>query len=135
MSHRNPVRTPVYVRFVTPSQDPDSHAAIGLFTAVYDLRDSGELLDHEESIVEAELDWFRMHLTIPGVLCERGNHRAICWFHPRARRPITKARTLAWILNEHGVAVRQLTTKTPGKLIYADGWQIAAIPWRSTPRL
>lgn len=60
----------------------------GIFGLAYELRDKGTLAEWEQEEIESLLGWFRMHLEIPAVLKSADNHRAICWFHPRAREPI-----------------------------------------------
>ena len=76
------------------------------------------------------MGWLKMHLKSPTVLSEEWTWRAISWFKPEAIRPIEKIRRLNLILEEHGYLVEMLKTETPGKVIYEDGWQIAAIPFR-----
>ncbi|MEM6334313.1 MAG: hypothetical protein AAF823_13335 [Planctomycetota bacterium] len=61
---------------------------MGVFRAAYRLRDSGELAEHEEPVLQEALSWLCMHLKSPACLDERGNARAICWFRPDAKRPI-----------------------------------------------
>gem|GEM_PF-666422 len=120
----------VYVRFAILARSEQSHTADGVFQAAIELRDSGKLAPHEYDWLKSELSWLRMHLKSPSCLREDGNHRAICWFHPRAQRPIEKVRSIAALLEEHGLHVQMLTTDDPGIIIYEDGWQVAAKPRR-----
>ena len=71
-----------------------------------------------------------MHLKSPAVLREDGNERALSWFHPRATRPIEKVRSIAALLEEHGIVVDMIKTDDPGIVIYEDGWQVVAKPRR-----
>lgn len=121
---------PVFLRFAIFRKDEDSHSSLGVFQAIFELRDSGELQDYELEIVESELGWLKMHLKSPAVLQEGWTERAISWFKPEAERPIEKIRTLNHILVEHGYFVKMLKTETPGRVIYEDGWQVVAIPFR-----
>lgn len=85
----------------------------GIFALAYELRDKGTLAAWEQEEIESLLGWFRMHLEIPAALESADNHRAICWFHPRAREPIRRARSLKRILEDHGYVIDQITTATP----------------------
>lgn len=102
----------------------------GIFGLIYELREKGALAEWEQEEVESLLGWFRMHLEIPAVLKSPDNHRAICWFHPRAREPIRRARSLKRILEDHGYVIDQIITRDPGVVIYEDGWQVVAKPRR-----
>ena len=124
----------MYVRFVILEHDEDSHSLQGVFQAAYGLRDSGQLEPHEEEWLEAELRWLKMHLKSPDCLREEENHRAISWFHPRAKTPIEKVRSIASLLKEKGIHVRTLKTADPGIIIYEDGWQVVAKPYRKRRR-
>ncbi|MEM7625144.1 MAG: hypothetical protein AAF333_05895 [Planctomycetota bacterium] len=119
-----------YVRFVIGQRDEHSHVSQGVFQAAITLRESNQLTQYEDDQLHDDLSWLGMHLKTPSVLVYTGTERAICWFHPRAKKPITRVRSVARLLNEHGYYVRMLTTDRPGTVIYEDGWQIVAYPHR-----
>mgnify|MGYP003644288705 FL=1 len=118
----------MYVRFVLDRQDPDSGFCQGVFMAAGVLRDSGLLEPWEEAWLTRELDWCKMHLKVPACLKLPENRRAICWFHPRAKRPMEKVRSIAALLADHGYLVRMIKSRDPGQIIYRDGWQVVAKP-------
>lgn len=120
----------MYVRFVILRKDQESHQPLGVLQAAFELRDSGKLEPHEIEWLESELAWLRMHLKSPSCLREPGNHRAISWFHPRAERPIEKIRSIGALLGEHGFHVEMVKSNDPGVVIYEDGWQVVAKPYR-----
>jgi hypothetical protein len=124
------VRCLMFVRFVILKRDGESGSQLGIFQAAMQLRNSGALAPHEVEWLERDLGWLRMHLKSPACLREPGNRRAICWFHPRAVRPIEEARGIAALLQEHGLFVRTLTTSDPGIVMYEDGFQVVAKPRR-----
>ena len=103
---------------------------MGVFQAAFELRDAGHLEAHEVVWIETELNWLKMHLKSPACLREPGNHRAISWFHPKAKRAVEKTRSIAALLEEHGVRVRMVTTDDPRTIIYEDAWQVVAQPRR-----
>jgi hypothetical protein len=124
----------MFVRFVIGKQDEQSHSRQGVFQAAFFLRDTGQLERHEEDWLEGELKWLRMHLKSPACLRASGNHRALSWFHPRARVAIRKVRSIAALLEEKGIFVNMVTTRDPGTIIYEDGLQVVAKPHRKRKR-
>lgn len=119
-----------YIRFQTRVQDDDSHRPSGVFVAVYDLRDASEVAPYHMEELERHLSWLKMHLKSPPCLKDEGNERALSWFHPRAKEPIRRVRAMVEILREYGVVIDQVTTERPGYVVYEDGWQIVAKPFR-----
>ena len=111
-----------------------SHKPMGVFQEAFELRDSGVLTPDEERVLEGHLSWLKMHLKSPAVLRDDGHHRAIAWFHPRAKEPIRRVRAIIELLREYGVYVEQITTQSPGIVIYEDGWQVVAKPSRKRSR-
>ena len=103
---------------------------MGVFQAAYRLQDSGDLAEHELLVLKDAMDWLDEHLEPPACLEKTANAAAICWFRPEAKRPIEKVRAIAALLEEHGWIVRMVKTDRPGKVIYEDGWQVVAKPWR-----
>lgn len=120
----------MYVRFVSHIPNEHSNSSLGVFQAAHRLRAAGKLQPHEEEWLEGELAWLNMHLKSPACLREPGSQRAICWFHPRAQKPIEKVRSIVALLEEHGVYIRMIKTENPGIIIYEDGWQVVAKPRR-----
>jgi hypothetical protein len=118
------------LRFCILRRDECSHSPQGVFQAAMRLRDAGQLEPYEEEWLERELSWLRMHLASPDCLREPGNERAICWFKAEAKRPIDKVRGVVALLEARGVIVRQVTTASPGTVLYEDGWQVVAKPHR-----
>lgn len=119
-----------YIRFQTRVQDENSHRPSGVFVAVFDLRESVEISQYHSEELEKHLSWLKMHLKSPSCLRDRGNERAISWFHPRAVEPIRRIRALIEILREYGIVIDQITTQQPGYIVYEDGWQVVAKPFR-----
>ena len=120
----------MYLRFVTPQQDDESHSLQGVFAAAYALRDSHDLEPHEDQLLEASLAWYRTHLLVPDCLKEPDNHRAICWFTDQAKHSLQRIWDLISLLKEKGVQVSLVTTNDPGVIVYQDTWQVVAKPPR-----
>jgi hypothetical protein len=124
----------MFVRFVTPYRDEDSHRLEGVFQAVYRLRDEGRLRQGEAKWLEAMRQWFNAHLPVPTRFSlDRGrqaHRRAICWFRADAAEHLGKVRELVALLERHGVPTRRLRTPRPGYIVYEDAFQVAAVPFR-----
>ena len=124
----------MYIRFTTLGRDEDSHSFKGVFQAAFQLRDSGTLAEYEETELLEALDWLKLHLKSPAVLKVLGNQRAISWFQPRAFKPMKYIWQIVHVLQENGIHIQVLKTTDPGEIIYEDGWQIVAKPWRGKRR-
>jgi hypothetical protein len=51
---------------------------------------------------------------------------AVSWFRDDARSSINKLRRLIAILRKHGSTVRTLRAEDPGRIVYADEYQVVA---------
>ena len=122
--------TPTYVRFVTAVQDPYSHSLQGIIHSVSYLRDYDYLYKEEEDRVDEAIWWLNKYLAVPACLKKNENARAICWFHPRAKAPISIMWVIAAVLREHGQYVMLITSRDPGLVLYRDRWQVVAKPRR-----
>ncbi len=120
----------MFIRFESFRKNEEADSCLGVFQAAFDLRKSGGLALHEEEWLAEELAWLKMHLISPDILRDEGTQRAISWFKPNAARAIEKVRSIAALLEQHGVLVRMKKTNDPGVVIYEDRWQVVAIPHR-----
>ena len=120
----------MYLRFISREQDENSRSFVGVFTHVYRIRNSEELLPHEKETLEHSLGWLKMHLKVPAVLKDEGNERAICWFKDTAKRPMEHVWQLVHLLRDHGIHMELVKTNDPGVILYEDGWQVVAKPHR-----
>jgi hypothetical protein len=119
----------MFVRFTTGINDPDSHLASGIFHSVLLLCEREPVDEYLRKWMEESCQWFNEHLPVAN-LRDAPAGRAICWFKDSALWFIAKARELCVVLKEHGVPVRQVTTRRPGYIYYEDRYQIAAVPFR-----
>jgi hypothetical protein len=127
----------MFVRFVIPCRQEQSHCRAGVFQAAYDLRDRGLLDDDELRRFEGLRQWFNRRLPVPARLSRsrrpHARRNAVCWFKADAAEYIGRARELAALLGRHGVPTRELRTGRPGYVVYEDEYQVAAVPFRDTP--
>lgn len=124
----------MFLRFTVLERDEDSHSQKGVFTAAYELRDSGELEAYEIAWVQEIIDWFKKHLRVPACLDLPQNDCAICWFRSRSKKPLRKMWDLVAFLNSRGVHVTFQRTPNPGTIIYSDENQVVAFPPRKKSR-
>jgi hypothetical protein len=124
------MRLRVFVRFVVGADAENAVWLTGVISEARLLRDAGELYDYESERLEDIYDWFNEHLPCPPFqrkLCSgEWTRDAVAWFRAEAGEPIRRMWDIVAILREHGVPVRMVTTKKPGKILYEDDYQVVA---------
>jgi hypothetical protein len=128
----------MYLRFVVAEINRASERELGVFQAVYNLRDDGKLYSYEESHLDELRQWFDIHLKEPTrfttaspSLCRKKN-RAICWFKASAKEHITRIHEMVAILENHGITVQMIKTERVGYVVYEDEHQVVAEPFSDT---
>ncbi len=123
-----------FVRFVTHKKDEVTGLDTGFFSAAYALRRENRVTIHDAEKLNELLSWLDDHLDAPTRFARSKNKhahgKALSWFKPEAVDHIDKARDLLALLERHEIASEMLTTSKPGKVVYEDEWQIAAIPFK-----
>ncbi len=125
----------MYLRFVVDDIDEDSERALGVFHAVWNLRDAGKLCAHEEEQHDSTRWWFHQNLEKPTRFTAsrrpfyRKKSRAISWFKDSATEHLARVRDLVAILENHGVPVRMLKEQRVGYVVYQDECQVVAEPF------
>lgn len=119
----------MFLRFVTWVVDARSRQPRGVFQSAYELADAPDVSEWYRDALWEELFWFADHLPIPPR--ERfADGCGISWFRPDAGTSISRLWSVVAILREHGVAVRRIRTRRPGRVLYEDSQQVVAVPWR-----
>lgn len=123
----------MFIRFVIERVDEQSGRRLGVFQALFELEDAGQLRDYEAAQLRETVAWFDEHLATPTRLRRSGKYhasnRAISWFRDAATAHIRRMRELASILEEHGVPVQVLRSDKPGYVVYEDAFQVVAEPF------
>ena len=123
----------MYIRFVVSERDEGSDRQRGIFTALYDLEQSGELSSDELEWFRVAETWWNEHLKRPGRLAwsARPNapNRAITWLKASATEHVSRMRELVALLEHKAIVVDELHTARPGYALYEDDYQVAAIPF------
>jgi hypothetical protein len=115
-----------YVRFETGYHCESNRQPLGVFRAAGRVELRAELHNWTREWLRDALDWFNANLPVPPA--KEIDARAIFWFHPHSDivREIWQLVAILW---EEGVRVLMRRTTVPGRIIYRDKFQIAAIPF------
>jgi hypothetical protein len=120
----------MFVRFVAGTDSENAYWLTGVITSARVLRDDGELYRHEVNLLAEAFEWFNQHLPCPPFRekFQTGawTREAVCWFRDDAGEPLGRIWDIIFILEEHGVPVRLVTTNRPGKIVYSDEFQVVA---------
>jgi hypothetical protein len=125
----------MFIRFAITQKECDSSRGSGIFQVASQLRDSEELYEHEHNRIRELLDWFNTHLEKPSRFTAskppyyRKQQRAISWFKDSANTHISKARELAAIIEDQGIAVQAIMSNRVGYIVYEDAYQVVAEPF------
>ncbi len=116
---------PAFVRFSIAERNSYSGQRDGVFGAAYRLLEDEECDLASKRAVRAALSWFDKHLEAH----EPRDERAIFYF--KARSPfVRRVWEMLWILHEHGYVVDMQCVRNPGRIVFEDQAQVAAVPWR-----
>lgn len=121
----------MFVRFVVGGDADDHRALTGVVASARGLRDQGELQTDQVLWLEALFDWFNFNLSVPPFQSKKLSGDCVSWFKHDAEVHIKKMRELCALLSDHGVAVRMLRSKRPGKIVYEDDYQVVVEEWRT----
>lgn len=116
-----------YIRFQTSQPAMHSSWPLGIFRAADVLRELAEGEDAAVSWIEEAYDWFNTNLPVPPR--EKIDPRAVFWFRTDAAACIAESWKLTAAFCEAGLWVRLYRTNRPGRIVYQDQFQIAAIPY------
>ena len=102
----------------------------GLFQAAYALRDAKTLAARERAGLADQLSWFSAELR-PHAPAEQA---AIFWFKADAREHVGRVWGLVHFLQWYGQDVRMWTSRRPGRIVFEDASQVAAVAYRTGRR-
>ena len=77
------------------------------------------------SELRAVLRWFDANLPVP----RRLPRSAVCWFRADADESLQRLRVLVEIYRLMGYPVWMQATRNPGRVVYRDEYQVAAVPY------
>lgn len=114
-----------FIRFQTDLRLPHNGRPMGLFRATVALEEDFDLPDYAYELLIESLDWFNCNLKVPTLPSLSG--RCVFWFRTDSDELLERVWTLVALLNEEGLYVHQRTTSRPGKIVYSDEYQVAAV--------
>lgn len=121
----------MFIRLVVGADHEDHRQLTGLIAEAALLRKSGVLTAHEEAILAEYYEWLNKHLPCPPYACSNWPKTVSAWFKHSAVEPIRHLRAIGSLLEEHGLQVRMLRSKNPGKVYYEDDYQVVVQEWSS----
>ena len=125
----------MFLRFVISERHTRSDREMGIFSALYDLEDRGELREGEVEWFRESERWLNKNLRRPSRLAwsARPNapERALSWFRDTAIEHVSRVRSLCELLEHKGIAVTELRTEKPGYVVYEDEYQVVAMPFEN----
>lgn len=121
----------MYIRFVVGGDRDDHRHLDGIVSEAQRLRKTGALSVHEEAWLEEHFHWLNIHLPVPPYRESNWPRFAAAWFKDSATDPIRRMRAIAALLEQHGLSVRTLRSKNPGKIHYEDAFQVVVREWNS----
>jgi hypothetical protein len=117
-----------YLRFQSLQPCHGTPSRLGIFQIAFQVRDAVETHAHDADEIDQNLRWLQMHLRSPNL--SAADRRAIFWFKQTAREPMKRIWAMKPYLEAYGYWIELVKTWKPGLIIYEDGWQVAAKPWR-----
>ncbi len=120
----------MFVRFVVGADSENPAWLDGVIGEARRFDEAGNLFRHESELLVQAFEWLNENLPCPPfsqkLRSGEWTREAVSWFRPGAKAPIDRVWAIVAILKEHGVPVRMVTTKNPGKIVYEDQYQVVA---------
>lgn len=116
-----------FLRFVV---EQPGDGAVGLFRCCELLESAEDLPASARSQARAAFRWFTKHLPVP----RRLPRNAVCWFRAGAAESLGRIRVLIEVYRMVGRPVWMQATRTPGRVVYQDEYQVAAVAYRDRRR-
>ncbi len=114
-----------YIRFQTSIRSARCNFPLGVFHACWRLTCMQRIESYALPELDEALAWFNKNLRVPALDGE--HHRALFWFRSDAREYIQRIWDIVAVLREADALVEVRRTDEPGKIVYADKHQVAAI--------
>ncbi|MEJ2765942.1 hypothetical protein VV869_18470 [Photobacterium sp. MCCC 1A19761] len=118
----------MYKRFVVDHVNRQSGVNQGILGAAYRLSREEKLNGSAKLELDSHLEWLEDAFVTPEIFDKPENLKGVCWFKNSQVEIIDCVRTIVPLVEECGLAVTELTSASPGNIIYEDEFQIVAIP-------
>jgi len=121
----------MFIRLVVGADQDDHRILTGLVTEAKLLQESGVLSANEEAVLAEHYRWLNENLPCPPYSRSDWPKFVAAWFKDSAVEPIRRLRAIGALLEEHGLQVRMLRSRNPGKVHYEDDYQVVVHEWNS----
>ena len=128
-----PAGPAVFIRFVCFQQVGGQRSRMGLFQARDVAIGCDFAPDWAMALVRETFEWFGDNLARPTHYDQPGPRRgggqdALCWYKAEATEHIARMFDMKAALEACGIHVDVLRTRDPGRVVYEDAHQVAALP-------
>ena len=130
LERRDPLEKREYVRFVIGRKGEDSHVEQGIFQAAARALEWQNITGSDADELNELRAWFSKNLEKPTSFGRDKLRLGICWFKAESTEHISRIWEMVRILERNGIYVKKIRTDKPGYVIYEDGWQLVAEPFR-----
>ncbi len=115
----------MFIRFETNKYNQKTQSNLGVFGAITELLEKGQI-DHALKMDSQNiLTWFSKNLLSPRPLRLKGDgYYGTCWFRETATEHIKQAQEICHILNQLGVKTTIRTSEQFDDIIYSDIYQV-----------
>ena len=120
----------MFIRFVVGTDGENHRWLTGIITEARLLRDDGALEAYEAEWLEATYAWLNQNLPCPPFSSSGWCRDAVSWFKDDAGDAIGRMWGIVSLLREHGLPVRLLRSRNPGKILYEDDYQVVVVEHR-----
>lgn len=121
-----------YFRFVVTWHKGSKKHQLGIMRSAGRLRDTQQTTYDDEQALRAVVRWFHRNLAAPARL---NKVAAIFWFKPHVAGETelwANLTEMVRLLQKYRYNVEIVSTTRPGKIVYDDDFQVAAIPFNDT---
>lgn len=120
----------MFVRFVVGSDSEHHRELTGIVTEARLLREQERLSPEEDARLEESYDWLNDNLPVPPFSSRSWPRDVVAWFRDDAHEAIRRMWDLVALLEDHGRPVRLLRSKSPGRVLYEDDFQVVVEEWK-----
>ncbi len=115
----------MFIRFETKRYNQKTQSNFGIFGAITELMEKGQIDQVLKTDSQNILAWFSKNLLSPRPLRLKGDeYYGTCWFRETATEHIKQAQEICHILNQLGVKTTIRTSEQFDEIIYSDKNQV-----------